>query len=66
MRSSLERELARLERRLQAELRRELDQRLLELTRYVDGELESIQRRIDTVHTRALRELTRRSERGAP
>jgi hypothetical protein len=57
-RRRLERELALLERRLRAELRTELDARLLELTRYVDGELETIQQRIDSVHTRALRALT--------
>lgn len=66
MRPSLERELHLLEKRLRDELRRELDLRLLELTRYVDGELEAIQRRIDTVHARALRALTNRTERGAP
>lgn len=66
MRPSLERELHLLEKRLRDELRRELDLRLLELTRYVDGELEQIQTRIDTVHARALRALTDRTERGAP
>ena len=66
MRPSLERELALLEQRLRHELRRELDARLLELTRYVDGELEAIQTRIDTVHGKALRALTHRTERGAP
>lgn len=65
MRPSLERELSLLEKRLLAELRRELDERLLELTRYVDGELETIQQRIDRVHSAALRELTRRTQRGA-
>jgi hypothetical protein len=57
----LERELALLERRLLATLRSELDERLLELTRHVDGELESMQQRIDRVHTAALRELTKRT-----
>ena len=66
MRPSLERELRLLEDRLRAELRAELDARLLELTRYVDGELAAIQHRIDTVHSRALRALTHRTERGAP
>jgi hypothetical protein len=66
MRPSLERELRLLEKRLGDELRAELDLRLLELTRYVDGELEAIQTRIDTVHSRALRALTHRTERGAP
>lgn len=65
MRPSLERELSLLEKRLLAELRRELDERLLELTRYVNGELETIQQRIDRVHSAALRDLTRRAERGA-
>jgi hypothetical protein len=65
MRPSVERELHLLEKRLRDELRRELDLRLLELTRYVDGELESIQTRIDTVHARALRALNHRTERGA-
>jgi len=66
MRPSLERELRLLENRLRAELRAELDLRLLELTRRVDDELEAIQQRIDTVHSRALRMLTHRTERGAP
>ena len=66
MRPSLERELHLLEQRQRDELRRELDLRLLELTRYVDGELEAIQTRIDTVHQRALRALTHLTERGAP
>lgn len=66
MRPSLERELTLLERRLRDELRAELDARLLELTRYVDDELAAIQQRIDTVHARALRALTKRTERGAP
>ena len=66
MRPSLERELAALERRLLAELRRELDGRLLELTRYVDDELETIQQRIDGVHGKALRALTQRTQEGAP
>jgi hypothetical protein len=66
MRPSLERELALLEKRLRDELRAELDARLLELTRYVDDELGAIERRIDTVHSRALRALTHRTERGAP
>ena len=66
MRPSLERELALLEQRLRADLRAELDLRLLELTRYVDSELERIQTRIDTVHQRALRALTHLTERGAP
>lgn len=61
--SRLERELALLERRLLAVLRSELDERLLELTRHVDGELASIQQRIDRVHTAALRELTKRTGR---
>ena len=65
MRPSLERELSLLEKRLLAELRRELDERLLELTRYVNGELETIQQRIDRVHSAALRELTLRTQRGA-
>lgn len=65
MRPSLTRELSLLEKRLLSELRRELDGRLLELTKYVDGELEAIQQRIDRVHNAALRELTRRTERGA-
>lgn len=58
--SRLERELALLERRLRAELRADLDARLLELTRYVDGELEALQQRVDGVHTEALRALTQR------
>lgn len=66
MRPSLERELTLLERRLRDELRRELDLRLLELTRYVDGELAAITQRVETVHSRALRALTHRIERGAP
>lgn len=66
MRPSLERELAALERRLLAELLRELDQRLLELIRHVDAELESIQQRIDKVHEPALRLLTHRTTKGAP
>lgn len=65
MRSSLEQELASLERRLRADLRRELDARLLELTRHVDAELESIQQRIDNVHAPALRLLTHQTKRGA-
>jgi uncharacterized protein involved in exopolysaccharide biosynthesis len=59
-RRPLERELAELERRLRAELRRELDTRMLELRQHVDAELEAIQQRIDHVHTRALRALTDR------
>jgi hypothetical protein len=66
VRPSLEQELTLLERRLRDELRAELDARLLELTRYVDTELEAISTRIDTVHSRALRALTDRTERGAP
>lgn len=66
MRSNLERELARLERRLLNELRRELDARLLELVRHVDAELESMQQRIDKVHAPALRLLTHRATKGAP
>ena len=66
MRPSLERELHLLEKRLRDQLLAELDARLLELTRYVDGELAAIQTRIDTVHARALRALTHRTERGAP
>lgn len=66
MRPSLERELAALERRLQAELRRELDARLLELIRHVDAELEAINQRIDKVHAPALRLLTHRIRGGAP
>lgn len=62
----LERELHLLEKRLRDELRAELDLRLLDLTRHVDDELEAMQTRIDTVHTRALRALTHRTERGAP
>jgi hypothetical protein len=54
----LDRELAAIERRLHAELRRELDARLLELRDYVDDELETISGRIDNVHARALRALT--------
>ena len=64
--SRLERELAQLERRLLTELRRELDLRMLELTRYVDRELESIQQRIDGVHGKALRALTNQATKGAP
>lgn len=56
----LERELALIERRLRAELRRELDERLLELREYIDTELTGIDERITTVHSRALRELTER------
>ena len=63
---SLERELALLEQRLRAELRRELDARLLELIRHVDAELESMQQRIDKVHAPALRLLTHRVTKVAP
>lgn len=65
MRTSLERELRRLEVRLHVELRRELDTRLAELTRYIDDEVEAITHRIDDVHARALRELTRQTQEGA-
>ena len=64
--SRLERELALLEQRLRGDLRAELDRRLLELTKYVDDELAELTQRVDTVHSRALRALTQRSERGAP
>jgi len=66
MRPSLERELRLLEQRLRADLRAELDVRLLELTRHVDDELAELTQRVDTVHQRALRALTHRTERGAP
>ena len=55
---SVEHELALLERRLRAELRREQDARLLELRVYVDERLDEIEARVDTVHKRALRALT--------
>jgi hypothetical protein len=66
MRPSLERELRLLEDRLRAELRAELDLRLLALTRHVDAEIAELTQRVDTVHSRALRALTHRTERGAP
>ena len=62
----LERELVLLERRLRAELSSEFDARLLELTRYVDEQLEAIEQRIDGVHSRALKALTNRTTKGAP
>lgn len=65
MRPSLERELRMLEQRLRAELRRELDERMLDLTRHVDAELEAMQQRIDSVHIPALRLLTHQANRGA-
>lgn len=58
--TSLERELALLERRLMAELRRELDRQLLEHKRYVDGELGRINERIDGALARSLRALNLR------
>lgn len=61
----LERELAMLERRLLAELRRDLDGRLLELRQHVDAELAAMQLRIDKVHEPALRLLTHRTTKGA-
>jgi len=51
------RQLARLEERLLVELRRELDERLLEQRRYVDRELNAIDQRIDGVLARSLRAL---------
>lgn len=56
-----DRELALLERRLQAELRRELDAQLLELRRYVDGALNGIDQRIDGVLSRSLRALNQKT-----
>lgn len=66
LRPSLERELRLLEQRLRAELRRELDARLLDLIRHVDAELEAMQQRIDKVHAPALRLLTNQATKGAP
>lgn len=55
---SVEHELALLERRLRAELRAELDARLLELRQHVDEQLEQLETRVDGIHRRALRALT--------
>lgn len=54
---NVERELAAIERRLRAELKRELDERVLEYRRYVDRELGALHTRIDTVLERSLRAL---------
>ena len=64
-RDSLTRELAHLEARLRNELRAELDRRILELWTDLNAELEAITARIDDVHSRALRELTRLQQGGA-
>lgn len=53
-----ERELEQLRAQVRADLRRELDERLLELRQYVDGELDELTQRVDGIHTRALRALT--------
>lgn len=66
MPSRLERELVLLERRLQADLRAELDRRLLELKRDLQKQVDGLDERLTTVHSRALRALTHRTERGAP
>lgn len=60
----LERELALLERRLMAELRRELDRQLLGHKRYVERELDGVNGRIDGVLQRALRALNTKREEG--
>lgn len=54
------REIAALEARLRVALACELDRRLDLLERYVDDELAAITRRIDHVHTQALRALSAR------
>jgi hypothetical protein len=59
----VERELARLERRLRAELKRELDARMLELKRQVADELDEVNGRIDGVLKRSLRALNAPTER---
>jgi hypothetical protein len=66
VRPSLERELVALERRLLAELRRELDARLLELERRLQVDVADLNQRIDQVHEPALRLLTHNAQKGAP
>lgn len=60
----LERELALLERRLMAELRRELDRQLLAHKRRVEEEVDAVNERIDGVLQRALRALNTKREEG--
>jgi hypothetical protein len=59
----VERELARIERRLRGELTRELDARMLELKRQVADELGQVNGRIDGVLARSLRALNPPTER---
>lgn len=59
----VERELARIERRLRADLKREVDERMLEYRRYVDRELGALHARIDTVLARSLRALNQPTDR---
>jgi hypothetical protein len=60
---NVERELAAIERRLRAELKRELDERMLAYRRYVDRELGAVNDRIDGALARSLRALNAPTER---